>query len=159
MARTDFSTSRVKKASQDSSTRQSSEATSVATNEYPQGLCQQILQSDNSIRFAAIANHYGRLIASAYRTNLAPLLDRGETEHYAVTAVTRALLRESFEEKLGKLRHSIGTYEKLIRAIIPIEKLECEKDPPVFLLLSFDLGSDADSIIEGKILPILKDKE
>jgi hypothetical protein len=38
-----------------------------------------------------------------------------ETKHYAVQAVLRAAIREDFVSKFGKLKHSIGTYDRLIR--------------------------------------------
>jgi len=43
-----------------------------------------------------------------------------ETKHYAVQAVLRAAIREEFVNKLGNLKHSIGTYDRLIRATVPI---------------------------------------
>ena len=36
----------------------------------------------------------------------------------------RAAIREDFVNKLGNLRHSIGTYDRLILATIPITKEE-----------------------------------
>ena len=43
-----------------------------------------------------------------------------ETENYAMQAGPRAATREDFVNKLGKLKHSIGTYDRLIRATIPV---------------------------------------
>jgi hypothetical protein len=48
----------------------------------------QILQLDNSIRFAGIANNLGSLVAIAYRKELSPLMDKQETSHYANTSCT-----------------------------------------------------------------------
>ena len=39
----------------------------------------QILQLDNSIRFAGMANNLGSLVATAYRNGLTPLMDKQET--------------------------------------------------------------------------------
>ncbi|MGA9933908.1 MAG: hypothetical protein WBP83_02200 [Nitrososphaeraceae archaeon] len=74
-----------------------------------------------------------------------------ETKHYAVQAVRRAAIREDFVNKLGNLRHSIGTY-RLIRATIPIIK---EENLPAkfFILVSFDIGADVKWIIENELLP------
>jgi len=76
-----------------------------------------------------------------------------DTKHYAIQAVTRAALRDNFVSKLGRFEYSIGKYSKLLRAVIPIEKVE-EKN---FLLLSLDVGSDAVEIIENKIMHFLDD--
>ena len=76
---------------------------------------------DNSIRFAGIANNLGSLVATAYRNVLTPMVNKQETSHYAIQAVLRAATREDFESKIGRLVYSLGKYEKLIRATIPIK--------------------------------------
>ena len=67
-------------------------------------------------------------------------------------SVFRAAIREDFEIKIGKLRYSIGKYEKLIRAIVPI----LHSRNKFYLLLTFDIGSDAKSIIENKVMPYIE---
>ncbi|MFL6346814.1 MAG: hypothetical protein ACJ72X_00770 [Nitrososphaeraceae archaeon] len=62
------------------------------------------------------------LVATAYRNDLTPLMDEQETSHYAIH-VLRATTREDFESKIGRLEYSIGKYERLIRATIPISFL------------------------------------
>src|ERR687888_1033607 len=91
-----------------------------STEENLDGLCKEIIQLDNSIRFIGIANNLGSLVATAYRNGLIPLMDKQETSHYAIQAVLRAATREDFESKIGRLVYSIGKYERLIRATIPI---------------------------------------
>ena len=119
-------------------------------------LCENILGGDSSIRFAGIANHLGVMLASSYRPGLVPLMTKEETTQYALEAVTRALLRETFQSKIGRLRYAIGVYEKLIRATIAVSS---GSHHGFYLLLSFDTGSDAAGIIESKILHIIKNAE
>jgi hypothetical protein len=78
---------------------------------------------------------------TSYRQGLAPLMTGRETKHYAVQAVLRATIREDFASKLGNLKHSIGTYDRLIRATIPVI-IEDNLQARIFLLLSFDLGTN-----------------
>lgn len=78
-------------------------------------------------------------------------MTREETKHYAVQAVLRAAIREDFSNKLGKLKHSIGTYDKLIRATVPVI-IEGNFQAKFFLLLSFDKGTDVKAIIENELL-------
>ena len=58
----------------------------------------------------------------------------------------------------GKLEYSIGKYERLIRATIPI-KLSSSKEEveskSCYLLLSFDLNSNVMDVIENKIMPFI----
>ena len=133
--------------------------------------CKGIILEDSSIRFAGIANQMGNLIEAAYREGLQPLMDRQETEHYTIQTVLRASTRETFESKIGKQRYAIAVYEKLIRATVPIaiighqhDKDEKQKKQQqekqdfkwFYLLISFDLGRDVMSIVEDKILPLIK---
>ena len=74
-----------------------------STEEDLDSLCNEILRLDNSIRFAGIANNLGSLVATGYRNGLTPLMDKKETEHYAIQAVVRAATREDFESKIGRL--------------------------------------------------------
>lgn len=147
----------------------------------PNGLkefCKDILAKDLSIRFAAVANQMGILIESEYREGLEPLMNRQETEHYTMQTVFRASTRETFENKIGKQRYAIAVYEKVIRATIPIivigsqedkdgnqenkqqqqqkEQKEQQNSKWIYLLVSFDLGSDVISIMEDKILPLIE---
>lgn len=121
--------------------------------------CEQILKVDKSIRFAAIANNLGSLIATKYREGLVPLMTPQQTSQYAIEAVLRAATREEFESNIGRLEYSIGKYERLIRATIPIilENIDYEskKNMKFYLLLSFDIDSDAKTVIDKKILPYI----
>ena len=102
--------------------------------------------------FVGIANNLGTLLATSYREGLTPLMTEEETKHYAVQAVLRAAIREDFVNRLGNLRHSIGTYDRLIRATVPIIK---EENLPTkfFILLSFDIGTDVKGIVENELIP------
>jgi hypothetical protein len=139
-------------------------------------LCKGVIAKDSSIRFAGIANQMGNLIEAAYREGLQPLMDKKETEHYTIQTVLRASTRETFENKIGKQRYAIAVYEKLIRATVPIviivhqdnkvgkqkqkkqqqQQQEKQDFKWFYLLVSFDLGSDVISIVEDKILPLIK---
>lgn len=126
-------------------------------DEYFNNFCHEVLAKDPSIRFVGIADRHGHLITTAYRKNLIPLMDKQETERYSVQAVLRAAIRESFEEKIGKVMFSVGMYQKLIRATIPIVVSRQNK---FYVLLSFDVDSEPNSIIVNKILPeIEKNKD
>src|ERR687887_1851599 len=132
-----------------------------STEENLNSLCKEIQQLDNSVRFIGIANNLGSLVVTGYRNDLTPLIDEQETSHYAIQAVLRAATREDFESKIGRLEYSIGKYERLIRATIPIA-LSGKEDESKFyyLLLSFDLNSNVMDVIENKVMPFIqKNKE
>jgi hypothetical protein len=133
----------------------------LSTEENLRVICKQTQQLDNSIRFVGIANGLGSLIATAYRNGLTPLMNEQETSHYAIQAVLRATTREDFEPKIGRLEYSIGKYERLIRATVPIRLFDKDDESKFYyLLLSFDLKSNAIDVIEDKVMPFIeKNKE
>lgn len=113
--------------------------------------CQLILGLDESIRFVGIATLNGAILAMKYRANLVPLLTQEETASSIKYSVWRVGSRRILEEKLGKTLYVVATYEKLKRATIPVGQ-----DGQSILIVSFDIGSDAESIIRNKILTIIK---
>jgi hypothetical protein len=114
--------------------------------------CEKIISLDNSIRFVGLANKSGVMIASAYRNGLTPLMTREETSQYAIQAVTRAMLREDFTTKLGRIDYSITKYLRLIRALVPFEY----ENNRLFVLLSFDVGSNPVQVIENKVISYMR---
>ncbi len=108
---------------------------------------------DPLIRFVGIANGMGTLLATSYREQLNPLMNDDETKHYAMQAVFRAELREDFQKNLGTLDYSVGKYEKLIRATIPLPGVNESK---YYLLISFDIEANSIFIIEKKVLEYIK---
>ena len=69
-------------------------------------------------------------------------MNEQETSHYAIQVVLRAAPREDFESKIGRLEYSIGKYERIIRATVPIRLFDKKDDQSKFyyLLVSFDLN-------------------
>lgn len=122
-------------------------------------ICKQIQELDASIRFAGIANKLGNLRATSYRKHLVPLLTEKETSDYAMKAVLRAATREDYESKIGKLQYSIGKYEKMIRATIPLMIDKEDNENKFYLLLSFDVDSNVIHTIQNKVLPFILENE
>lgn len=120
--------------------------------------CNEIQQLDDSVRFVGIANNMGSLIATAYRKGLNPLMNEYETSHYAIQVVLRAATREDFESKIGRLEYSIGKYERIIRATVPI-RFGSTYEAKYYLLISFDLKSAVIDVIEDKLIPFLERKK
>jgi hypothetical protein len=111
---------------------------------------------NKSIRFVGVVNNLGTLLVTLYREKLIPLMTSEETENYAMQAVLRAATREDFVKKLGKLKHSIGTYERLIRATIPvIMEEDLQAQTKFYLLLSFDIDANVKDSIENELLPYI----
>jgi hypothetical protein len=116
-------------------------------------LCNQILQSDSSVRFVGIPNKMGRQIVSSYRYGLILLLTPQEIEMFAIESVLRMNTRKDFESKLGKPIYSFTLYQKVKRVTIALEN----KEYPI-LMASFDLEADHENILVNKILPLVNEE-
>jgi hypothetical protein len=114
-------------------------------------ICDEIVELDGSIRFAAMANNMGKLVAAKFKPGVKALLTKEEIEDNIIKAVLRMKTREDYEQKLGKTIYTFALYDKVKRASISLDQEKYS-----LLMVSFDVGADHDSIILHKILPRLK---
>jgi hypothetical protein len=119
---------------------------------YDEKICNEILQLDSSIRFAAIANKMGKILAAKFNRGVKVLLTREEIEANIIKAVLRMKTREEYEEKLGRTIYTFALYEKVKRASIALNKGEYS-----LLMVSFEVAADHESIILHKILPRIRE--
>ena len=74
-------------------------------------------------------------------------------QEYTLSAITRHKSRLKFQEKIGKLLYALGKYERLIRAMVPINDY-------YYLLITFDIEeSNFDSILLEKVIPLVTKEE
>lgn len=117
-----------------------------------ENICNEILELDSSIRFAAIANKMGKLVAAKFNPGVKVLLTKDEIEANIIKAVLRMKTREDYEEKLGRTVYTFALYEKVKRASIALNKGDYS-----LLMVSFEVAADHESIILHKILPRIKE--
>jgi hypothetical protein len=131
-------------------------------------ICKQILEIDNSIRFAGFANNMGTVITTQHRQALMSvekekekeqsLLTKDELELSVIESVLRMLARKDMMSKLGKPIYSFTLYEKVRRATILLDNSNNSGYPPI-LTVSFDnhdsAGPYPESIILRGILPLV----
>lgn len=120
-----------------------------------QEFCDNVTTLDKSIRFAAIADEDGKLMASSERKGLKPLLTPEERAQYAITAATRQYTRLRWEYILGKINYATSHYAKIVRATIPIADENSRLS--YVLLLSFDVDvENVHDLIMKKIIPLVR---
>lgn len=118
-----------------------------------QDFCTEVVECDNSIRAAAVANDAGSMIALYYRRGVLPLLAREESERYSIAAVIRVMTHEMFAGKIGNLRYAMAVHEKITQVTIPLTH---DQEKKFFLLVGFNVGSNFVEVVESKILPLVK---
>jgi hypothetical protein len=89
-------------------------------------------------------------LAVSFRKGLSPRPKNNELIEYGKRAIIRTGAVESGDD-IGKLRYLVGKYDKLIRATIPLVSRD-----KFYLMLSFDINSQATQIIEQKILKYIE---
>ena len=118
-----------------------------------QSLCNDILESDRSLRFIGISDKMGKQVISSYRAGLNPLLTPHEIEMNAIESVLRMKTRKDFELKLGKPIYTFTLYQKIKRVTVTLGINEYS-----ILMASFDIEADHENIIVNKILPMINEE-
>lgn len=120
--------------------------------------CEKITRSDKNIRFAAIVDHHGTILASYERKGIKPFLNEEQTAQYALAAVTRQYTRIRWQSVLGKIDYTCSNYEKLLRITIPIT--DSRNHLCFVIIFTLDVTTrNFHHIIMNKIKPIVKEKE
>lgn len=119
--------------------------------DYYGALCNKVLEADQYVRFAGVADRLGRLVASQYRRNVKPLLTKEESELSITQSILRMGTRSTLEDKLGQTVYAFALYERVKRATILIRDPESH-----YLMVSFDIEADHEGIILRKMLPLMK---
>ncbi len=81
----------------------------------------KVLKLDRHIRFAAIADMEGKLLASAVRADVSTLVTLEDTKKFMQWSVTAWKMRKAHHPKLGKELYNISTFEKLRRATMMVD--------------------------------------
>jgi len=88
----------------------------------PQFLADKLLHSDSHIRFVAISNMDGNILASVNRVGMNNILTEDETENSLQRAISSWNSRRELFDKTGEGKYALVVYEKLKRITIPIDK-------------------------------------
>ena len=116
-------------------------------------ICSEVLQFDESIRFAGIATLDGDIVASEYKKHLVPLLTLRESELSLAQSLMKSAIRRTLEGKLGRTIYATAVYEKVKRATINMYDDKARTE--ALLMISFEKEADHDRIVRMKILPFL----
>ena len=120
--------------------------------------CETITRADKNIRFAAVVDHHGTILASSERKGIKPLLNDEQTAQYALAAITRQYTRIRWQSILGKNDYTFSCYEKVLRVTIPIT--DSRNHLCFVIIFTFDVTTkNIHSIIMNKIKPIVKERE
>ena len=91
------------------------------SNEYYQyeEKCQSLLK-DPEIRFAALINHMGNLVAGGMKQGMKPLEDEADMRKLYMELILRVSTRKEFDYSLGPVEYSASRREKAVVMSFPI---------------------------------------
>ena len=94
----------------------------VEQNEKHELLLTKVLALDRNVRFAAIANMKGELLARMVRSDLQTIMSLDETKKFMGWSAAAWNLRKEHHPKLGKELYNISVFEKLRRATLALDE-------------------------------------
>lgn len=103
-------------------------------------LCKKIFAIDTSVRFAAVINNMGKLVAGGMREGLSPLESIKDVNRLYVELALRHAMRQEFDSEFGSTIYSFSEREKIKMATFPLKQGN-------FLLVSMERGKPHDKII------------
>jgi hypothetical protein len=91
------------------------------SNEYYQyeEKCQSLLK-EPEIRFAALINHMGNLVAGGMKQGMKPLEDEADMRKLYMELILRVSTRKEFDYSLGPVEYSASRREKAVVMSFPI---------------------------------------
>ena len=110
---------------------------------------QQIIQSSDVIRLAAICGSFGTITEKVQRDGLTLLLNEKDTEKLVDEAIHSWQTRRKFSQKIGEGQYAMAVYGKIIRLTIPLNEDQ-------ILLVTLDNVLEAPKLI-GDIKKILQE--
>ena len=122
----------------------------ILNNEFHSIFIENIINSNNSIRWVGITDDNGIIINERVREGLKRLLTAEENNEFAINSIIRHKARLKFESKMGKLVYVFRRYENMSRCIIPINE-----NYYLFFTMDFE-ESNFDNIIMEKIIPLIQ---
>ena len=80
--------------------------------------CTRLLQ-ENEIRFAAIINDAGKLIAGGFKEGISPLEDDESKLQSFIEFVSKASIRKEYDESLGPINYLAARRDKVVLVSFP----------------------------------------
>ena len=110
--------------------------------------CEDVMNIDSSIRYAAIQNDLGEKIYGGFREGIIPILTKEELKMMHYYASQRWQTRQNIEHRIGNTKYAMAEYDKLKRITFPI-------DEKYLLMLTTEINNNHPDII-NKVLKIIQ---
>jgi hypothetical protein len=121
----------------------------VYTMDY-QRLCEQIFALHDDIRYAAIVDDSGLLIAGGMRKGIDSIVDQNNEELYLAQTALRKSMRQRFDATMGKSRFAYVEREKISILTLYMNKntVIVTMEPNVDSHTAVDIAQDAVELLD-----------
>jgi len=110
-------------------------------NKY-KNLLEEIIQSNDAIRFTAICLNFGTITEKLQRKGITLLLNEKDTEKLVGEAIHSWQTRRKFSQKIGEGQYAMAVYDKIIRVTIPLNEFQ-------ILLVTLDNTLETPKLIDN----------
>jgi hypothetical protein len=83
--------------------------------------CQEILE-DQEVRYAALLDESGKILAGGYRANIVPRLTNEQHDSVCKELAGRVAKRKKFDAELGRVKYSASRREHVVIMSLPINE-------------------------------------
>jgi hypothetical protein len=132
-------------------------------DEFLNSFAKQIFSLDRSIRFLAIVDESGKIFALEMKPHVRQRLSDEELEKFIMNWILQIMLFDKYEGLTGPLEYYMLKFRNVIGSAIPLRqgaiKSHKTRHGRPFLIMSYELGTNALEIIEEKILPLIGEKK
>jgi hypothetical protein len=132
-------------------------------DEFLSHFAKQIFSLDRSIRFLAIVDESAKIYALEMKPHVRQRLSDEELEKFIMNWILQIVLFDKYEGLTGPLEYYVLKFRNVIGSAIPLKqgstKSHKTKRGRPFLIMSYEIGTNAPRIIEEKILPLAAEKK
>lgn len=132
-------------------------------DEFMSLIAKQIFSLDKAIRFLAKVDESGTIYALEMKPHVRQRLSDEELEKFIVNWILQIMLFDKYEILTGPLEYYVLKFSNVIGSAIPLRqgpiKSHKTKSGRLFLIMSYEIGTNATRIIEEKIMPTIAEKK
>jgi hypothetical protein len=130
-------------------------------DEFMGNFAKKVFSLDRSIRFLAIVDGQGKIYALEMKPHVRHRLTDEELEKFIVNWVLQIMLFDKYESLTGPLEYYVLKFRNVVGSAIPLrqgpQSSHKTKSGRTFLIMSYEIGTNAPRIIEESILPLVSE--
>ena len=121
----------------------------------------QVFALDKAIRFLAIVDENANVYALQMKPTVRQRLSDEELEKFIMNWILQIMLFDKYESLTGPLEYYMLKFRNVVGSAMPLRQGPIRSHKTMagrtFMIMSYEMGTDASKIIEERILPMIAD--